>query len=423
MPLDDARKENSQTNAQFLPDGKRFLYYSQGGTDQGTYVASLDGKFRKLAKNGSVSVYLKHPRTGNSYLLSCDTTACLAQQFDLSAVELVGDPMIVPQVPAFSRALTANAAGLVYEARAALSRSKLAWYSRDGKELGIIAEEDSFYSHELSPDNRQVAWEVLTEPYAFGDIWVKDLMRGTKLRLTSDPGWEYTQRFWPDGSKIAFMWFRVQPRRFHIAIKPTSGGGNEELVLESPVRLFLNDVSPDGAFLLYDQDGPPSTLWVLPMAGERKPVLYRNSQGNNRDGRFSPDGRWIAYTSTDSGRQEIQIQDFLTEAGTAQRTRGALTVLSTEGGRDPRWSKDGKELFYVAPDSTLMVVQVKTGDQLTAGRPEKLFRLPGPAGNYRIPYAVASDSRKFLIAVRESGDTQDPFVVVTNWMESLETVK
>jgi Tol biopolymer transport system component len=184
------------------------------------------------------------------------------------------------------------------------------------------------------------------------------------------------------------MWYSRLSHRFQIAIKPANGGGVEESVLESRTCLFLDDVSPDGAFLLYSQDGPPITLWVLPMAGNRKPVLFRAGQNHSRDGRFSPDGRWIAYASSDSGREEIQVQDFLAESGAGKPTRGDLTVVSTDGGRLPRWSRDGKELFYLAPDNSLMAVPVKTAPQFTAGRPEKLFRLPGAGASYRIPYAV-----------------------------------
>jgi eukaryotic-like serine/threonine-protein kinase len=420
IPLDDSRKESSQTGAQFLPDGKRLVYFSQGETSRGTYAVSLDGKFRKLVRSsGSADFYLKHPRTGKSYLVSCGTNGCQVQQFDDVAVRLIGDPVTVPYVSS-NLALAAAPAGLVYHPIPPPPRNKLAWYNREGKELEVVAEGDAFNSHELSPDDRQVAWELLGGPYNFGDIWVKDLVRGVKLRLTNDPGWEYTQRFWPDGSKIAYMWYSRQSDRFQIAIKPASGGGAEELVLESRTRLFLDDVSPDGAFLLYNQDGPPSTLWVLPMAGDRKPVLFRAGQSHSKEGRFSPDGRWIAYTSSDSGRAEIQVQDLVAESGAAKPTHDDLTVVSTNGGRFPRWSRDGKELFYLAPDNTLMAVPVKTAPQFSAGRPEKLFRLPGAGALYRIPYAVARDSRRFLIAVPEEGPTE-PFrlVVVTNWLESL----
>ena len=385
IPLDDARKESSQTGAQFLPGGKRLLYYSQGEMNQGTYVVSLDGKFRKLVKNGSADTYLRHPRTGQSYLLSCESfTGCVIQQFDAGAARLIGDPVPVAQLPTLGVRIAAAPAGLVYLVRPGGSRSKLAWYSRDGKELEMVSEAETIFSHELSPDGRQVAWELLTEPNGYGDIWVKDLVRGSKLRLTSDSGWEYTQRFWPDGSKIAFMWFRDQPRRFHIAVKPANGSGAEDLVLEAKTQLYLDDVSPDGAFLLYQQIGPPSALWVLPMA-DRRPVLFRSSQSYDPEGRFSPDGRWIAYTSSDSGRNEIHVQDFVAESGAAHPTRGALTVVSTDGGRLPRWSRDGKELFYLAPDNTLMVVPVKTSPNSPPAGPRSCSACRGPRAGTAFP--------------------------------------
>jgi Tol biopolymer transport system component len=182
--------------------------------------------------------------------------------------------------------------------------------SISGKEEDTVAEPDSYGRYDLSPDNRRVVWEELAEPNGFGDLWVKDLDRGPRLRLTADPGWEYGPHFWPDGSKIAFAWYRGSPYRFNLAIKPANGSGSEELVLETQSRIFLDDVSPDGMYLLYSQDGPPSTLWVLPLGGDRRPILYRGGKGGNDSGRFSRDGRWIAYVSTDSGRSEIHVQDF-----------------------------------------------------------------------------------------------------------------
>jgi dipeptidyl aminopeptidase/acylaminoacyl peptidase len=151
---------------------------------------------------------------------------------------------------------------------------------------------------------------------------------------------------------------------------------------------------------------------------DRKPVLFHTSSGNNTEARFSPDGRWIAYTSTDSGASEIQVLDF--DAAAAQHTKGELTVVSTGGGHYPRWSRDGTELFYIARDNYLMSVPVKTAGRFTAGKPEKLFHLPiSFASFYRIPYAVANDSRRFLVAVPEGEGSANRLVVVTNWLESL----
>jgi Tol biopolymer transport system component len=286
--------------------------------------------------------------------------------------------------------------------------------------METVAEADSYYSHDLSPDNRHVVWELLTEANGFGDIWVYDLERGTHIRLAGDAGWKFTPHFWPDGSKIAYIWYRPQPNRWHFAIKPANGSGSEELAMETHTIPFLDDVSTDGAFLLYTQTGPPYTLWVLPLAGDRRPILIRSSKGDNAHGQFSGDGRWIAYMSADSGRREIHVQDFQPSAS-GPKTHGELTVVSTGGGSSPRWSADGKELFYLAPDNSLMAVPVKTGTQFSAGRPEKLFQLPiAPGSPYRRPYVPSADGRRFLIAVPESGGAQSPVaVVVTNWMETL----
>jgi serine/threonine protein kinase/Tol biopolymer transport system component len=420
LPLDAAHQEGRQSGARFLPGGKRILFTSTGGKEPGLYAASRDRSSRKLLKAGNVGgLYVQHPRTGKSYLLLIDTTGTSLQQFDLSAQRLVGEPIPVSRIPFATRLFDVESSALLYLKRP-VPPTRLAWFNRAGKEMETVAEADSYNSHDLSPDNRRVVWELLTEPNGYGDLWVKDLERGTRLRLTNDPGWEYWPHFWPDGSKIAFTWWRSHPYGFHLAIKPANGSGSEELVLESQTRIFLEDISPDGAYLLYSQDGPPGTLWVLPLAGDRRAILYRKSEGDNRNGKFSRDGHWIVYASTDSGRSEIHVQDFQPGAA-GPPTHGDLTVVSTEGGSLPRWNPDGKELFYVVPDNSLMAVPVKTGSQFSAGRPERLFRLPSaPGALYRLPYAPSADGSRFLIAASENGAPgSEVVVVVTNWMEAL----
>ncbi len=419
VALDAGRKETRQDNAEFLPGNKRILYRSGAEVAPGMYAVSLDGAQRKFVLS-DIGYHLRDPVTGKSFLFSCWTSpSCQAEPFDPDALRVTGEPYAIPQfvIPNLLPG-SMSPLGLVTVLRGRV-KSTLAWYSRDGKELETVAGPDTFFSHELSLDNRQVLLEVLTEPAGFGDIWIQDLLRGSKQRLTSDPGWEYTQRFWPDGSKIAFVWYHGNPSRHNIAIKPANGGGSEDLVLDSPFRLFLDDISPDGAFILYDRDGAPRELWVLPMA-DRHPVPLRAGAGASLEGRFSPDGRWVAFTSYDSGSAEIEVLDFNSEPGASQRTKGKLTVVSTGGGSKPRWSRDGKEIFYISPDGTLMTVPVKMAGDFTAGKPEKLFRLPGAGQNFsRIPYAVSNDGRRFLIAVPEGGQAEGRVVVIANWMESL----
>jgi serine/threonine protein kinase/Tol biopolymer transport system component len=415
FPLDAARQETRQEDAEFLPGGERIVYWSTAGKDPGTYAASLDGGVRKFLLAGRSAIYLEHPRTRKSSLVfAAYGEGVFLQEFDANALKLVGDPI---QVPMLRRGYVEDAvpSALLF-GKLPLDRNRLAWFSRTGKEEETIAETDTYRAYDLSPDNRHLVLEVLTEPNGFGDLWVKELDRGTRLRLTSDPGWEYGPHFWPDGSKVAFVWYRGSPYRFNLAIKPSNGSGSEELVLETHGRIFLNDVSPDEKYLLYSQDGPPSTLWVLPLEGDRRPILYRGGKGDNESGRFSRDGRWIAYVSTDSGRNEIHVQDFQ-PAPAEGLTRGDLTVVSTGGGVVPSWSADGKELFYLSPDNSLMSTPVKTAGQFSSGKPEKLFRMTLGA---RLPYVPSADGRRFLIAVPESSKPRSSAtLMVTNWMEAL----
>jgi Tol biopolymer transport system component len=415
--LDAARQETVQDLARFLPGGKRILYYSEDRKERGIYVASLDGSLRKFLHRSEMALYLEHPRNRKSYLFLDTATGGLLQQFDPNALALVGDPIAIPRPIDNNLRQDAVPSALLY-GETPMPRNRLAWFSRSGKELETVAETDSYFSHDLSADDRHVVWEVLTEPHRWGDLWVKDLERGTKWRLASDPGWKWVPRFWPDGNKIAFTWFRPQTQRFDLILKAANGSGSEQLVSETGVYSGLDDVSPDGAFLLYTQYSPPRSLWVLPLAGDRRPILYRSGKGQNWAGKFSPDGRWIAYASHDSGRPEIYVQDFQPAAAGGPPTHGILTPVSSEGGIYPRWSADGKELFYLDHDNNLMAVPVKTGGQFSAGRPEKLFRLT--TGHYRIPYVPSADGRRFLIAAPESSTPEsNKVVVVTNWMEAL----
>jgi eukaryotic-like serine/threonine-protein kinase len=419
IAFDQPRKESLQSSPHYLPDGERFLYYSVAEVATGTYLASLDGKFRKFVTD-MPSHYARHPASGKSYLLFGFGAEAAVQPFDVRGVRLTGSPRTIesdsPGIGLLGEVSSQALCFVKFEP----PRRGLVWYTRTGQQLETVLEPERIYSHELSPDGRQTAWELLTKPRNFGDIWVNDLARGSRLRLTNDEGWEFNHRYWSDGSKIAFSWFRENPRRFNLAIKPANGTGSEDLVYESPVTLYLDDISPDGRYLLYHKSGQPIALWIIPLAGDRQPVLYRQGQAGSLDGRFSSDGRWIAYTSQDAGRADIQVRAFAPD-DTGLTTHGFLAVVSTNGGTSPRWSSDSRELFYLDPENWLMAVPVKTGAQFTAGKPEKLFQLPGQGGaaDYRTQYSVAPDGRRFLIAVPEKAPAEQRLVVVVNWMEEL----
>ncbi|MBI4892000.1 MAG: serine/threonine-protein kinase, partial [Acidobacteria bacterium] len=377
FPFDEKRREFTQTGAQFLPDGKRFLYYSGAEVDAGTYLAALDGSSRTLLRRSAGVTYTQgavHPGSGKYYLVSCAANACESREFDLAAGRLVGAPQAMASMPGIA-GLSVVSSGMTLLAQVKQTRSRLAWYGRDGKELETVFGPEALMGHTLSADDRRVAWEQMTPQHDFGNLWLGDMARKTRQRLTSDDGWEFTPLFLPGGTRIAFTWFRNKPRRFHVAIRPADGSGQEELIYESQSIFYLNDVSPDGKFLLLSQSGAAPKLMILPLAGgDHRPLPFRNTQGGQAEAKFSPDGHWIAYTSLDSGSAEVHVAPFTPDAGTGEYSRGSVTVVSTDGGSDPRWSRDGRELFFVAPDNTLMSAPLKPGPQFSAGPPEKLFK-------------------------------------------------
>lgn len=241
------------------------------------------------------------------------------------------------------------------------------------------------------------------------DLWLIDTARGVRTRLTSDPALDVYAVWSPDGSRIAFTSAR---KGGGIFTKSLTGTGQEDALLENGVP---TDWSSDGRFLLYTPYTKQGDLWALPMGGSDKPFPVAQSTFSERDGQFSPDGKWIAYASDESGRSEIYVQPF--------PGPGDKTQVSTTGGAQVRWRADGKELFYVALDARLMAVPIQlpsTGQTIAAGRPVPLFTthiggaLPIASG---AQYAVARDGQRFLMNT-QTEDTP-PISVILNWHSGL----
>ena len=212
--------------------------------------------------------------------------------------------------------------------------------------------------------------------------------------------------------------FSAQIERVHLYQKASSGAGMDKLLLESSLVKAPRDVSPDGRFLLYLQVDPKTSfdLWVLPLFGEHKPFPFVNTSFSEINGQFSPDGRWVAYQSDESGRDEVYAQPF--------PGPGGKELVSTGGGIQPRWRRDGKELFYIAPDGKLMAAPIQSdGQLLEAGAPVALFqtRIVGGGQSLQQPqYAVAPDGRRFLINVTADESTASSITIVTNWARALK---
>jgi len=408
----------------FLPDGKHFLYlatnHSGGAREQnGIYFASLDGKENKflVASDGNAQY-------ASGYLLFQSQAALVAQPFDPARGELSGEPIpVADKVQSDSglwRSLfTVSENGmLAYQGGSARLGTDLVWFDRSGKRVGKVGEREPYFDPRLSPDGRRLALAVgglLT------NIWVFDLDRGTRTRLTFDDA-THTRPAWsPDGARIVFA---VRSGAagplagFALHSKASNGTGADELLLapDPGVNLDYPDWSPDGRYLLYSREvgRAGSAIWAMPLSGDKKPfpVIQPQSPRNNvRNGRFSPDGRWIAYDSTDSGRSEVYVVPF--------PGRGGKWQLSTNGGDFPSWRRDGKEIYYHATDTTtLTAVEVSAkGSEFQVGTPRPLFRLNSTGRG--AGYDVTPDGQRFLVNDLPE-DTSTPITLVVNWTAELK---
>jgi Tol biopolymer transport system component len=289
---------------------------------------------------------------------------------------------------------------------------------RAGRELGTLGEPAAYFSLALSSDERRVAVAAASGTPENRDIWILDVQRGTQTRFTFDPGGDSAPVWSPDGLSIVFQASREgfpQLRR-----KRLDGTGNEEPLLTSVgpgAASFVTDLSADGRYVAYVRRAPVGTtasldLWALPLFGDRKPFPLVQTPSEELDAAFSPDGRWFAYQSNEGGQRQIYVQAF--------PPTGATFQVSKNGGSWPVWRRDGKELFFVSPDSKMMAAAVDTTGQFQPGAVTPLFTVATPPsispGSRQ--YAVTKDGRFLMNVVQQS--TSVPLTVVVNWLAALQ---
>ena len=408
----DPPRQTSHRFPQFLPDGRRLLF-SAGIAREATeiYLGSIDStEGRRLMEAESAVAY------ASGHLLYLRQGTLLAYRFDASERKLSGDPFPLANPVGFDEvkgvgAFSASATGTIaYRARGPLRQ--LVWLDRSGKRLGTVwqPDENDLRSPELSPDGLRVAVDRRVQGNT--DVWLIDTARGGISRFTFNAGYDVSPVWSPDGSRIVFRSARSDAADAgDLYQKPSSGAGSDELLVESAPPKIPGDWSPNGRFILYwgpDLKTRSNDVWLLPTSGERKPRPLVNQAVRPQ---FSPDGRWVAYDSLESGRREVYVLPFPGPAGKWQ--------VSTGGGHSPRWRRDGKELFYIGPDGKLMAAGIQArGEVLEAGDPVALFQTQivyggvGPAGWVRLQYAVAPDGR-FLMNVEQASDA--PINLILNW--------
>jgi eukaryotic-like serine/threonine-protein kinase len=424
--------ENDDSPA-FLPDGKHFLYRAKGGDEstRGIYVASLDNPAgqRLLTDQSSVVFAPSTHGSRQGYLLFLRGTTLTAQPFDTGTLQLAGDAFPVAEQAAMDFnnqvAASASANGVLFYMSNLVRDNQLTWFDRSGKILGTAGPHGLQNGVSLSRDDKVVA---IGRNFSGSDaeLWLEDLVRGGATPFTFDPTHGRGAVWSPDGDQIIFASTDGKIYR-----KDANGGGPEEPLLAGGDPKYPSDWSRDGRFLLYTDQDPKTgaDIWVLPdpsgKSGESKPFPFLQTQFMESQSQFSPDGRWIAYASNKSGQEEIYVRPF---SGQPSGSAGEWKI-STDGGADPRWSANGKELFYLAREPSghfkveLMTVPIHTIGSATfeAGAPKPLFDFVYtgvvPQANV-FGYAVAADGQRFLVNPSVNPITTTLNVIV-NWEASV----
>jgi eukaryotic-like serine/threonine-protein kinase len=414
-----AKNETSHRWPWFLPDGKHYLYFAHGITnaDNGIYAGSLGSNERTLLLRNDSNANYAEP----GYLLFIRNGTLMAQRFNPWKLALVGDAAPIADHVGTNSAVyrgvfTASANGvLLYLGGGAGAGSQLFWIDRTGKQ-GEMAIPDAGIYHwpALSPDGKKLAVAIY-DAQGNSDIWVVDLARKTKSRITFGPSENSHPVWWPDGKSVVFG--SLREGTFHAYRKAADGTGNDEKLLETPgLSETPYSISPDGRYVAYGyldpNSGRGSDIYALPVFGARKPFPIVNTQFNEAVPAISQDGKWLAYMSNDTGQFEVYIRPFPGGEGKWQ--------VSTAGGFIPRWRGDGKELFFLASEREMLAVDVRgNGTSVELGTPHKLF-LANTVASSEGPYAVSADGQRFLINGTTAETGSEPLTLVTNWPADLK---
>jgi Tol biopolymer transport system component len=395
----------------FLPVGRQFFFQESAG--HATWLGSLDGaEPRQLtafaAGTDSAGEYL-----APGWLVRVSQGNLVARRFDARHGQLSGDPVTLAQTvgvdPNTLKGLfSVSASGAIAWRKGTGSRRQLIWFNRSGQNVGTFGapDESNLNAPELSPDGKRAT--ITRGSVGSTDIWMQE---GARLsRFTFDPSDDVEGIWSPDGARVVFASNRKGA--FDLYQKPANGEGSEEVLLQSAGNKIPNSWSPDGRFILYVSAQNNGDLMVLPITdnqkpGDRKPFPFLSTRFSVAQGAFSPDGKWVTYQSNESGRFEVFVRPFPGPGGQWQ--------VSTDGGTSPRWRADGKELYFLAPDSKLMAVAVAAqGGIFTPGTPETLFQTHTVQSAVKPNYNVARDGR-FLIDTELEDTATEPIHLLLNW--------
>jgi eukaryotic-like serine/threonine-protein kinase len=418
-----------QTSPEFLPDGRHFLYLGLGKPEKrGIRIGSLDGTPDVPLLPDLLTQASFVPAAGASgqdgYLLFRRGDTLMAQRFNLTRLTLDGEASPVVEKIEGSvlwAAFSVSENGtLVFRQSAGTTARQLGWWDRGGKQAGLFGPPGTYDDFRLAPDEKRLLYSDRRAPGV--DLWVMDSVRGIPSRLTFNPGIDDPGIWSPDGLRV--VWASNRAGLFDLYIKSANGAGREQLLVKMGAASgWPEDWSHDGRFIIYQIPGTKSgqDLWIAPQPsevdkGDRTPFPYLQTEFDEKQGRFSPDGGWVAYTSNETGRDEVYVQPF--------PASGAKFRISAGGGREPHWRKNGTELFYISEDRMLMAVPVKLPgsalEPLQAGQPARLFTVQ-VVDDFIVgrSYEVSNDGQRFLMPVSPSGGAA-AVTVLLNWQMQLK---
>jgi serine/threonine protein kinase/Tol biopolymer transport system component len=397
---DPARGERRTVYPWFMPDGRRYLFAARTVDDGGRVMIAEPGKDSRPLLDGVTNAQFMAP----GYLVYARDGALFAQAFDGRRAQLAGAPVSIAERVRYFYSTGVARFGVSRSGSVAfhshVDSERLAWLDRSGRDVGMVAT-GLFITLRLSPDGGRVAFSRAQPGIGTFDLWIADLARGNEQRLTSDPKSEVSPVWHPDGSAI---FFSGGSGTQHVIRKSLATGEQTDLATGRGLQT-AEDISRDGSTLFVTERGRNFDLWTMPLArpAERAPLVQ--TEFSEAQARLSPDSRFFAFTSNESGRNEIYVSSY--------PVRALKTPASTHGGTQPRWSRDGRELYFLSPDRHLMAVPVRTRPELALGAPAELFALPGR----RIwkDYDVSVDESRFLAIVTGVLGDEQPLTVVLNW--------
>ena len=410
-------KEEAHRWPYFLPDGRHFVFLADAETTENHHIrlGSLDSQESQILF-GAVSRIAYVPP---GYLLYVSQGALVATPFDARALKVTGDPATIAEHIAevgdnHEFDFSASDDGvLAYQSGS--PNSQLTWFDRAGKKLNSVGEPANYATFSLSPDERRAAVSLLDADGRVADLWILDLMRGSISRLTFDPSSEGWGVWSPDGNNIVYNSNRLGDGHVHLYEKAASGTGDDQLLLQSASDKYPTSWSRDGQFILF-VNWPlraKAGIWLLPLTGERQPrALLQTAAFDQTGGQFSPDGRFVAYMSNESGRTEVYVRPFPLSDDKWR--------ISSGGGQLPSWRADGKELFYVTDEGRLMSAEIRFSGKFENGVPQQLFQTNIKNSGGGLCYGAAADGQRFLVNTFVEGDNPAPMTIVLNWTNDLK---